>query len=75
MGSAWCIINAQNVNIPDANFKSYLLANSGINTNSDSEISIAEAQAFTGELLINGLSISDLTGIEAFVNITRFRLL
>ena len=62
---------AQNVNIPDANFKSYLLADSAINTNSDSEISVAEAQAFTGELLVNGLSISNLTGIEAFVNITR----
>ncbi|WP_338733533.1 T9SS type A sorting domain-containing protein [Mangrovimonas cancribranchiae] len=64
-------IFAQNVNIPDANFKTYLLGNASINTNSDSEISVAEAQAFTGELLINGLSISDLTGIEAFVNITR----
>ncbi len=64
-------IFAQNVNIPDANFKNYLLGNASINTNSDSEISVAEAQAFTGELLINGLSISDLTGIEEFINITR----
>lgn len=64
-------LNAQNVNIPDTNFKSYLLADAAINTNSDSEISVAEAQAFSGELLINGLSISDLTGIEEFINITR----
>ncbi|WP_417875188.1 T9SS type A sorting domain-containing protein [Xanthomarina gelatinilytica] len=64
-------IHAQNVNIPDANFKSYLLADAAINTNNDSEISVAEAQAFSGELLINGLSISDLTGIEEFINITR----
>ncbi|AXO79540.1 T9SS C-terminal target domain-containing protein [Olleya aquimaris] len=71
MITTWCNIIAQNVNIPDANFKNYLLADSAINTNSDSEISVAEAQAFSGELLINGLSISDLTGIEAFVNITR----
>jgi len=62
---------AQNVTISDANFKSYLLADPAINTNSDSEISVAEAQAFSGDLLVNGLSISDLTGIEAFVNITR----
>ncbi|WP_425075311.1 T9SS type A sorting domain-containing protein [Psychroserpens sp. S379A] len=62
---------AQNVNIPDANFKAYLVGDAAINTNSDSEISVAEAQAFSGELLVNGLSISDLTGIEAFVNITR----
>ncbi|MCF1192722.1 T9SS type A sorting domain-containing protein [Mangrovimonas sp. AS39] len=64
-------IFAQNVNIPDANFKAYLVADTSINTNGDSEISVAEAQAFTGELLINGLSISDLTGIGAFLNITR----
>ncbi|WP_138434475.1 T9SS type A sorting domain-containing protein [Winogradskyella algicola] len=64
-------IHAQNVNIPDANFKAYLVGDPAINTNSDSEISVAEAQDFTGELLINGLSISDLTGIEAFINITR----
>ncbi|MBU2920582.1 T9SS type A sorting domain-containing protein [Winogradskyella psychrotolerans] len=62
---------AQNVNIPDENFKAYLVGNTAINTNGDTEISVAEAQAFTGELLINGLSIEYLTGIEEFVNITR----
>ncbi|PQV45485.1 putative secreted protein (Por secretion system target) [Jejuia pallidilutea] len=70
IATAWCSIHAQ-INIPDANFKAYLVGNPAINTNSDSEISVSEAQAFSGELLINGLSISDLTGIEAFVNITR----
>ena len=63
-------IFAQNVNIPDANFKTYLVNNTGINTDSDSEISVAEAQAFTGTISAPGLGISDLTGIEAFVNIT-----
>ncbi|MCI2228605.1 T9SS type A sorting domain-containing protein [Polaribacter sp. MSW13] len=71
LGTAWCSLNAQSVNIPDANFKSYLVSNTSINTNGDSEISVTEAQAFSGEMLVNGLSISDLTGIEAFVNITR----
>ncbi|RCW92518.1 T9SS type A sorting domain-containing protein [Winogradskyella arenosi] len=61
---------AQNVNIPDANFKSYLLADAAINTNSDSEISVEEAEAFTGTISATGLGITDLTGIEAFVNIT-----
>lgn len=70
IATAWCSIHAQ-INIPDANFKAYLVGDPAINTNSDNEISVAEAQDFTGELLINGLSISDLTGIEAFVNITR----
>ncbi|MFV9551165.1 T9SS type A sorting domain-containing protein [Algibacter sp. PT7-4] len=71
IATAWCSIHAQNVNIPDANFKAYLVGDTTINTDSDSEISVAEAQAFTGNLLVNGLSITDLTGIEAFVNITR----
>ncbi|WP_418514199.1 T9SS type A sorting domain-containing protein [Corallibacter sp.] len=63
-------IHAQNVNIPDFNFKNYLLNNTAINTNSDTEISVAEAQAFTGTISATSLGITDLTGIEAFVNIT-----
>ena len=63
-------IFAQNVNIPDFNFKNYLLNNPTINTNSDTEISVAEAQAFTGTISATSLGITDLTGIEAFVNIT-----
>ena len=35
----------QNVNIPDANFKSYLVGNTSINTNGDSEIQVSEATA------------------------------
>jgi len=63
---------AQNVNIPDANFKAYLVGNTAINTNGDSEISVAEAQAFSGEMayiVCQDKNISDLTGIEAFVNL------
>jgi len=63
-------VNAQNVNIPDPNFKAYLVGNSEINTDGDDEISITEAQAFTGMLFCYNKNISDLTGIEAFVNIT-----
>jgi len=62
---------AQNVNIPDANFKSYLLGRAAINTNGDDEISVAEAAAYTGSIIVKGLSISDLTGIEAFSAITK----
>jgi hypothetical protein len=40
---------AQNVNIPDANFKKYLLGNALINTDADKlEISVAEANQFHG---------------------------
>ncbi|MFK8046225.1 MAG: T9SS type A sorting domain-containing protein [Crocinitomicaceae bacterium] len=60
----------QNVNIPDANFKAYLVNNSTINSNGDSEIQVSEANAYTGSIICTNLNISDITGIEAFVAIT-----
>ncbi|MEP3571826.1 MAG: T9SS type A sorting domain-containing protein [Flavobacteriaceae bacterium] len=58
------------VHIPDANFKTALLNNTAINTNNDTEISYTEAAALTGTLNVSSLNIADLTGIEAFTNIT-----
>ena len=63
--------NAQNVNIPDANFKAYLVGNSSINTNGDTEIQTSEATAFTGEINCSNLAIVDLTGIDAFTGLTQ----
>ena len=60
----------QNANIPDANFKAYLVANSLINANGDTEIQISEANAFNGEIICSSMNISDLTSIEAFTRIT-----
>jgi len=60
---------AQNVTIPDANFKAYLVGNTDINMDGNTEISVAEAQAFTGSIDCSEMGISDLTGIEYFVNI------
>ena len=60
------------VNIPDANFKAALIVNSSINTNGDGEIQVSEAQAYTGVIRVDGLNIADVTGLEAFVNITEF---
>jgi len=56
----------QNVNIPDANFKAYLVGNTSINTNGDTEIQVSEASVFNGAIDCNSMSISDLTGIEDF---------
>jgi hypothetical protein len=56
----------QNVYIPDANFKAYLVGNPYINTNGDTEIQVSEASAFDGSIWCAGLNITDLTGIEAF---------
>lgn len=64
------MVNAQVVNIPDPNFKAYLVGNSAINTNSNSEIEMSEAASFTGAISVHGQGISDLTGIEAFINLT-----
>ncbi|QNK77474.1 T9SS type A sorting domain-containing protein [Winogradskyella sp. PAMC22761] len=58
------------VTIPDTNFKAYLVGNTAINTNGDTEIQCSEANAFTGQIYLYNESISDLTGIEAFVNVT-----
>lgn len=65
-----CSLFSQNVHIPDSNFKDYLLNNSSVNTNSDSEIQVSEATAFTGTLAFQFFLINDLTGIEAFTNLT-----
>lgn len=61
--------DAQIVNIPDANFKSYLLSNPLVNTNNDGEIQVSEAVAFTDTLHCASLNISSVTGLEAFVNV------
>jgi uncharacterized repeat protein (TIGR01451 family) len=77
-------VNAQIVNIPDANFKAKLLSatttnnvaysiSSGlsvkIDTNDDGEIQVSEALVI-GTLDLNNSSISSLIGIGAFLNLT-----
>jgi hypothetical protein len=65
-------LKAQIVNIPDAVFKNHLIGTT-VNTNFDSEIQISEAQSYTGLINITGLNITDITGLEAFVNLTELR--
>lgn len=63
---------AQIVNIPDTNFKNALLNHDPvIDTNDDGEIQVSEAEALIANLNLFDKSISDLTGIEAFINIER----
>ena len=64
----------QNVYIPDANFKDYLVGNSAINTNNDNEIQVSEANSFDGQIQIFEQYISDLTGLEAFTSLTKLIL-
>jgi Leucine-rich repeat (LRR) protein len=65
--------NAQIVNIPDPLFKGSLVTHfPTIDTNSDGEIQTTEALAVTSvEIITNG---TDLTGIEAFQNLTTLKL-
>lgn len=58
------------VTIPDPNFKTYLVGNTAINTNGDSEIQCSEAEAFNGTINCPSLGITDLTGVEAFTSLT-----
>jgi len=67
--SIFAVTNAQNVSIPDTNFKTILVANTNINTNNDAEIQVTEANAYTGVINVSGSSIQDLTGLEAFTEI------
>lgn len=63
-----CSTIAQNVNIPDANFKARLIA-LGVDTNGDGGIQMAEAQAVTS-LDVSSSSITNMIGIEAFTSLT-----
>jgi uncharacterized protein len=64
-----CNQNEKIVNIPDANFKAYLVGNSLINTNGDTEIQLSEASAFSVKIDCDSMNIADLTGIEAFTDL------
>jgi Leucine-rich repeat (LRR) protein len=69
----------QIVNFPDPNFKEALLNHDlhggvVIDTNNDGEIQITEAESIVETIMVPGIfleeKIVDLTGIEAFINIT-----
>ena len=63
------------VNIPDANFKAALLANTNLNTIDDGEITVGEAEAYTGAIVATSAGIVDISGIEYFPNIITLTLL
>jgi len=60
-------LTAQNVDIPDANFKSALIS-LGVDTNNDGIIQTEEAET-TETLVVSEKQIADLTGVQAFVNL------
>ncbi|MEP5602603.1 MAG: T9SS type A sorting domain-containing protein [Algibacter sp.] len=62
--------NACVVQFSDDDFKDALVDSSAINTNDDTEISYAEAAAYTGTINVSDADIDDMTGLNAFSNIT-----
>jgi uncharacterized repeat protein (TIGR01451 family) len=59
--------SAQIVNIPDTNFKNAII-NQGIDTNSDGEIQVSEAEV-VGQLSIDAETITSAEGIQSFINL------
>lgn len=77
-------VKAQIINFPDANLKARLLAAEAgngiayqnglsikIDSNNDNEIQVSEALLVTN-LVLNNCNISNLSGLENFINLTRF---
>ena len=64
------LIGLGQVYIPDANFKAYLVGNTAININGDTEIQLSEAATYNGSIWCGNMNISDLTGIEDFAALT-----
>lgn len=62
--------SGQIVDIPDQQFKTALLnSQEVIDTNSDNEIQVSEAEAFTGTIHAWEREVQSLIGIEAFINV------
>lgn len=60
-------LNAQIVNIPDANFKNALIEE-GVDTNGDGEIQVSEAETVVN-LNVSFKGIQSMEGIQSFVNL------
>jgi Leucine-rich repeat (LRR) protein len=65
-------VNAQIVSIPDEAFKVKLIS-LGIDTNSDGEIQQSEANLVSDILDLSSSNISDITGINSFINISKLK--
>ncbi len=64
------VAKAQVVHIPDEAFLEYMLLYTDVDTNFDGQIQVSEAEAFTGTVNVYNSAAKDLTGLEAFKNIT-----
>jgi hypothetical protein len=69
LGMGTSKVHAQYVTIPNTTFKNWVLAHVPHPT-STTNITPAEAAAYTGTITIGGSNLTDLTGIQAFTHIT-----
>jgi hypothetical protein len=69
LGIGMTKVHAQYVSIPNTTFKNWVLAHVPHPT-STTNITPAEAAAYTGTIVVGGDNITDLTGIKAFTHIT-----
>ena len=58
--------------IQDVNLKNYFLNTANADTNNNGEIEISEALGFNSAVVLNNINVTDLTGLEFFLNITKF---
>ncbi len=63
--------NAQNIDIPDANFKNALIS-LGVDKNNDGEVSFNECSVVK-DLDVSDRFIANLKGIEAFINLNKLK--
>ena len=63
----------QYLNIVDDNFKAALIGNSAIDIDNNDQISLQEANAFSGEININSLGVNSLFGLQSFTEMTVFK--
>jgi Leucine-rich repeat (LRR) protein len=55
----------------DDTFKAALISDVGVDTNKDNEISVAEAAAYDGAIILAGWGFTSLDGIEYFTSLTQ----
>lgn len=70
LGLFTIVANGQIVNIPDTNFKNYLIEIMLIDTNNDGEIQVSEAETVTSLNIYSGSEINSIEGIQSFINLT-----
>ncbi len=71
---AFTVLVDKLIEIPGDSFKAGLVETDSLDANGDGEISLLEAQAYSGAIVISSGGVADATGIEYFINIQELNL-